>query len=367
MFQLYLLLLYQDCSSSLQHFEKYQDLSTRRGSGVEQFSIDASLFLAFANRFGDIDGYNTDSFIYKLNDSTGTFFLYQTIDTTGGAEIEHFTIADKHYLAVANHFTGSSSRLNSVIYQWNGTQFGEFQNISTKGGYDFNFFKVLSELFLTVTNYYNGTSFSINSVIYKWKNNKFEKFQEIGTEGATATTSFVINDETFIVFANYENPREVYSVPSSVFKWSGGSFVKVQSLQTHGAHDVKSFAINGSTFLAFANFRDGSNFNIDSSIYKWNGSHFALFQSIPTRGALAWHPFVMCGQTFLGVANYFGKSVVYQSSGERFIKYQEISTQGANDVTSFEYNGDIYLVIVNAYNGKYNINSVLYKWIKKGT
>ena len=130
---------------------------------------------------------------------------------------------------------------------------------------------------------------------------------------------------------------------------------------------MKSFTINGTTFLAFANYRDESNFNIDSSIYKWNGSHFALFQSIPTRAAQAWHPFVMCGQTFLGVANYFGKPVVYQASGERFIKYQEISTQRARDVTSFEYNSDIYLVISNYRNGKYNINSVLYKWIKKGT
>ena len=363
-----MLLLYQDRSSSLHHFEKHQDLPTGRGD-VEQFSIDASLFLAFANRFGDIDGHNSDSFIYKLNVSTGRFFLYQTIDTTGGGDIEHFTIADKHYLAVANHFNGTSFRLNSVIYQWNGTQFGEFQNISTKGGYDFNFFKVLSELFLTVTNYYDDTSSSINSVIYKWKNNQFEQFQEIGTEGARASTAFVINNETFIAFANSGNYEQGYSVPSTVFKWSGGggSFVKVQSLQTHGAHDVKSFSINGSTFLAFANFRDGSNFNIDSSIYKWNGSLFALFQSIPTRGALAWHPFVMCGQTFLGVANYFGKSVVYQASGERFIKYEEISTHGARDVTSFEYNGDIYLVISNHYNGISNITSVLYKWIKKGT
>ena len=70
-----------------------------------------------------------------------------------------------------------------------------------------------------------------------------------------------------------------------------------------GTHDVKSFNINGDTFLAFADHYDESNYNIDSFIYKWDGSKFVLFQSIPTRGAFAWHPFVMCGQTFLGVAN----------------------------------------------------------------
>ena len=298
-------------------------------------------------------------------DSTGHFSLYQTIDTTGGVDIEHFTIADKHYLAVANLFNGGSYRLNSVIFRWNGTEFVVFHNIPTNGAHGLNFFKILSEMFLAVTNYYNDTSHSINSVIYKWNNRQFEKFQEIGTEGAIASTAFVINSETFIAFANHFNSQQGYSVPSTVFKWSGGSFVKVQSLQTYRAHGVKSFTINYDTFLAFANHRHGRHYSIDSFIYKWNGSHFVLFQSIPTRGAL--HPFVICGQTFLSVANVWGKSVVYQASGERFTKYQEISTQGAHDVTSFEYNGDLYLVIANHDNGKYNINSVLYKWIKKET
>ena len=156
-------------------------------------------------------------------------------------------------------------------------------------------------------------------------------------------------------------------VLSAVFKWSGNSFIKLQSLQTHGARDVKSFNINGDTFLAFANGYNGRKYNIDSFIYKWDGRKFVLFQSIPTRGAFAWHPFVMCSQTFLGEAynwehgqGYNTKSVIYGYSGEQFIQYQEISTQGARDVTSFEYNDHTYLAIANSK----NINSALYKWIK---
>ena len=51
--------------------------------------------------------------------------------------------------------------------------------------------------------------------------------------------------------------------------------------------------------------------------------------------------------------------------GQQFIQYQEISTQGARDMTSFEYNGHTYLAVANSQNndGKYNINSALYKWI----
>ena len=347
-------------------FQKYQDLPTRGAEAVKQFSINGSLFLAFANYLGDTKRFNTDSFIYKLNTSTGRLFLYQTIDTTGAYDIEDFTISDKHYLAVANRYNGATVQLNSVIYQWNGHQFVTLQNISTNSATSFNFFEMIQEMFLAVTN-----AWTKSAVIYKWKDNHFEKFQEIETEGTGhASTSFVIDNETFIAFG--ENSQLENAANSTVFTWSGNSFVKLQSLQTYGAGDVKSFNINGDTFLAFANECNGRNYNIDSFIYKWNGSKFVLFQSILTRGADAWHPFVMCGQTFLGVTNWKDdrqgfntKSVIYRYSGEQFIQYQEILTQGARDMTLFEYKGQTYLAFPNRRNndGKHNINSALYKWM----
>ena len=311
-----------------------------------------------------------DSFIYKLSDSTGKFSLLQTIGTSGGHDMEYFTINDRHYLAVANHFNGATVRLNSVIYQWKEYQFVFFQNIATKGANSLNFFKIINDMFLAVTNFNDGYTNSINSVIYKWNNNQFETFQEIGTEGAVASAAFLINNETFIAFTNHFNKQGGYSAQSTVFKWSGQEFVKLQFLQTYGATDVKPFNINGHTFLALANRYNG-NLNIDSFIYKWNGSQFVHFQSIPTHGGRGLHPFVMCGQTYLGVANnkddtdgYNTKSVVYQASGSQLSVYQEISTQGASDMTSFEYKGHTYLAVSYSYSNdlKYNLNSKLYKW-----
>ena len=107
---------------------------------MEHFTINGSLFLAFANYESDTaEKYNTDSFIYKFNDLTGKFFLYQTIGTHGGHDVEYFTISGEHYLAVANVDNGTTKRLNSVIYRWNGTSFFAFQNIATKGAASFNF------------------------------------------------------------------------------------------------------------------------------------------------------------------------------------------------------------------------------------
>ena len=360
----------EDCSIGFHFFEKVQDLPTRGAAGVEHFIIDGSLFLAFANYHGDIKKHKTGSMIYKMDKSTGRLSLYQTLQTRGAYGLKYFSIANKHFLAVTNHYDGTYLR-DSTVYQWNGKLFVDFQKLSTSGAIQFTFIKVNGEHYLAVANYYDGSTHSIKSVIYKWSSGKFNRFQDIPTEGALGCTAFVINGDTFIAFANYYNSQHKYSVQSTVFKWSGGHFVKLQSLQTYAAHDVTSFNINGYTYLTFANHHSGGKYNIDSFIYKWNGNKFVLFQSIPTRGGIALFPFEISGHTYLGVANHHGDSqkhnthsVVYQASGARFINYQEIPTNGARAITSFEYKGHTYLAVANYYNGqKHNINSALYKWV----
>ena len=338
---------FPDCSS--RYFEKYQDLPTRGAHAVEHFTIDGSLFLAFANYESDTaENYNTDSFIYKFNDLTGKFFVYQTIGTHGGHDVEYFTISGEHYLAVANVYNGIKHRLNSVIYLWNGTLFVSFQNVATIRGASFNFFTIEKEPFLAVSN------LNANSVIYKWKNNMFEKFQEIAITRCRASAAFVINNESYIAFAN-----DVRSASSVVYKRAGMHFVKLQNLQKHIAMDIKSFYINDDVFLAIAS-------HPESYINKWNGSQFVQFKTIHTSGARALHPFVMCGQTFLGVADQYGtKTVLYRFSAlGQFTKYQELSTFGAIDMTSFEYKGHTYLVIANSRNSNQkNIKSTMYKLI----
>ena len=129
-----------------------------------------------------------------------------------------------------------------------------------------------------MANYYDG---STKSVIYKWNGIKFNKFQEIATEGAMGCKEFEIKNVTYIAFANYYDYHQKYSVHSTVFKWSKVQLVKLQSLQTHGAYDVKSGNISGHTFITFPCHNSCSSQNIDSIIYKWDGTKFVIFQSIP--------------------------------------------------------------------------------------
>ena len=155
------------CSTGFHFFEKVQDLPTRGAKGVEHFTINGSLFLAFANYHGDIYKEKTSSVIYKMNEPTGKFTLYQTLQTRGGFHLEYFSIADKHFLAVANHYDGTY-QLDSAVYQWNGKRFVVFQKIPTKGGHHFTFFTINREHYLAVANHYDGSTYSIKSVIYKW-------------------------------------------------------------------------------------------------------------------------------------------------------------------------------------------------------
>ena len=364
----------QDCAISLRHFQQYQGLPTKGAHDVQHFSINGSLFLAFANYFDDVERWRTSSFIYKMNPSTDQFVLYQTIDIVGAFDVEYFNIGNKHNLAIASHNDGITYRLDSRILQWNGNQFVPFQSIATNGAASFTFFKIMEESFLAVSNFYNDTSHSISSIVYKWNINKFEKYQEIQTEGALSGAALEIHNETFFVFGNFVNAKHGHSVNSTVYKWSGGYFAKFQSLESFGAWHVEFFKSNRDTFLAFANHHNGTTYNLESFIYKWNGSKFVLFQSIPTRGASALYPFVVCGQMFVTAVNFYDENVqrysttsdVYQFTGGHLIKRREIPTEAALAVTAFEFKNQFYVVFVSYYSeidNKHKINSKLFKWI----
>ena len=148
----------------------------------------------------------------------------------------------------------------------------------------------------------------------------------IPTDGAMACDSTVIANETYLVYANYYHPQKKRNTESSVYKWSGGHFLKFQSIQTHLAFRAKFFRIDGRVFLAFANNQyTGSKFNTYSPINKWDGVKFTLFQVIPTQKAMDIHPFKMNDETFFAIANHhFEKpvrSAVYKASGAQFTLY----------------------------------------------
>ena len=362
-----LLLFTAGCNQGLHFFEKFQEIPTKATADVKFFSISDDLFLVFANYYGDKSKYKAMSVVYKMENDR--FILNQTLSTHGAYGIEHFKIDDVHYMAIANRYDGGYKK-KSVIYKWGKEKFEEFQSISTNGASGLKFFTIEGEHFLAVSEYHDGSTYSIDSFVYKWKQGKFVKFQNTPTDGATACDSTVIANETFLVYANNYHSQKKYNTESSVYKWSGGHFLKFQSIQTEGAYSAKFFRINGHVFLAFANHYTGSKYNTNSPIYKWDGVKFTLFQEIPTQGAIDIHPFEMNGEMFFAIANYHGdsagysaRSAVYKASGAQFTLYQDLQTYGARGVHAIVHKGQRYLAFANCYKNSYNIDSFVYKFM----
>ena len=361
------LLFTAGCKQGLHFFEKFQEIPTKGAAAVKFFSIGDDLFLVFANYHGDKSKYKAKSVVYKMENKR--FVLNQTLSTHGAYGIEHFTIDGVHYMAIANHYDGGSYKVNSVIYKWSTGKFEEFQAVPTNGASVLKFFTIDGEHYLAVSEYSDDTTFSIDSFVYKWKGGRFVKYQNISTDGSMACDSIAIANETFLVNANYFHSQKKHSTESSVYKWSGGRFLKFQSVQTQGAYSAKFFRVNGHVFLAFAHHYTESKYNMKSPIYKWDGVKFTLFQEIPTQGAMEMYPFETNGEMFFAVANYYGdsgghsvRSDVYKASGAQFTLYQDLQTFGAHGVHAIFHKGQRYLVFANHQKRNFNINSFVYKF-----
>ncbi|XP_067844326.1 thrombospondin-type laminin G domain and EAR repeat-containing protein [Heptranchias perlo] len=217
------------------------------------------------------------------------------------------------------------------------------------------------------------------STIFKWLDGKFEPYQNITTYEAQAWKHFSIGTQAYLAVANFEkNERnQEYSV---IYRWSKRKlqFVLYQRLATHSARDWEAFQINGETFLAVANHREGDNHNIDSIIYKWNPARrlFETNQTIPTSGAYDWEFFTIGPYSFLVVANTFNGtstriySRIYIQLGGMFRLFQSIPTYGATDWEIFRVRERVFLAVANSQSyetgeltgvNPFNINSTIYE------
>ncbi|XP_023382940.1 thrombospondin-type laminin G domain and EAR repeat-containing protein-like [Pteropus vampyrus] len=74
------------------------------------------------------DDHNIDSVIYKWNPRTRLFEPNQTIATSGAYDWEFFAVGPYSFLAVANAFNGTSTKVHSHLYVWLVGSFRLFQS-----------------------------------------------------------------------------------------------------------------------------------------------------------------------------------------------------------------------------------------------
>ncbi|XP_040213347.1 thrombospondin-type laminin G domain and EAR repeat-containing protein [Rana temporaria] len=218
------------------------------------------------------------------------------------------------------------------------------------------------------------------SALYRWSDGRFIIHQYFLTYQAQAWKHFTIEKRIFLALANFEK-NDYGEELSVIYKWNPKKrkFFPYQSIQTYSARDWEAFHIDGETFLAVANHREGNNHNINSVIYKWNSSNglFEINQTISTSGAYDWEFFSIGPYSFLVVANTFNgtstnvQSHIYIWLGSAFRSFQSIMTFGASDWEFFRIQDRFFLAVANSHNytvgiktqkpEEYAINSVIYE------
>jgi hypothetical protein len=192
--------------------------------------------------------------------------------------------------------------------------------------------------------------------------------QMLATRGAADLKCLTIGADHYLAVAN-ERSDSTYDVNSTLYRWDGAAFAAYQSLPTHGAKNWEFFTISDVPYLVVANSRNDLTHNIDSQVFRWDGQAFLEFQSLPTRGANDWQFFTIAGESYLAVANGHDDSTpdtdskIYRWNGTSFVEWQSIATNGAADLEFFTLGNQAYLAIANGQNSRtYNVESGIYRW-----
>ncbi|XP_012665781.1 thrombospondin-type laminin G domain and EAR repeat-containing protein [Otolemur garnettii] len=283
-------------------FASYQSLPTHQAQSWRHFTIGKRIFLAVAN-FEPNEKGQEFSVIYKWSHRKLKFTPYQRITTHSARDWEAFEVAGEHFLAVANHREGDNHNIDSVIYKWNPATrlFEANQTIATSGAYDWEFFTVGPYSFLAVANTFNGTSTRVQSCLYVWLLGSFQLFQSFPTLGAADWEVFHIGERIFLAVANshsYDAAVQVqsdsYVLNSVIYELNvtAQTFVKFQDIPTCSALDWEFFSVGEDYFLVVANSFDGNTFLVNSIIYRWQGYEgFVAVHSLPTFGCRDWEAF----------------------------------------------------------------------------
>ncbi|XP_050833877.1 thrombospondin-type laminin G domain and EAR repeat-containing protein isoform X2 [Serinus canaria] len=308
-------------------FVHYQNIPTHQAQSWKYFTIGKKIFLAVAN-FEQNERGQEFSVIFKWSRRKEKFLAYQRISTHSARDWEAFVIQGEAFLAVVNHREGNNHNIDSVIYRWNPRTglFETNQTIPTSGAYDWEFFTIGPYSFLAVANTFNGTSTRIYSHIYIWLRGSFQLFQSILTFGAADWEVFHIGDRVFLAVANshsYDSgmpaPSNFYAINSSIYELNitAQMFVKFQDLLTYSALDWEFFSVGDDSFLVVANSFDGFTFSVNSIIYRWQGYEgFVAAHQLPTVGCRDWEAFHTAEGSFL----------LYSSAREPLSKVLKLKT-----------------------------------------
>jgi hypothetical protein len=265
------------------HLKEMLRLPTSGARAVEQFVLEGETYLAIPQLAQDLpqtepnmNGGNSNTTVLLFRRAADTYIEQQRLPSPGGEDAEFFSLGERHFLAIASIRSGQGPyqfAVDSVIYEWRGNRFEEFQRIPTVAAKQWRHFTIGDRHFLALAQgvVVEGVK-NVASQIYEWNGTRFEPFQEIPSQWAYNWHFFAVERQLFLAHADHMQPSVLY-------RWNGSRFEPFQSLVETQGRAFITFEIDGATYLVCARLQT------DSPVFRWNGNAFGEYQQLAGPGA----------------------------------------------------------------------------------
>ena len=222
-------------------FVLFQLIQTAGAMDWEHFVINNRHYLVVANENSTSSSNSTSrSQIFKYDETSTVFVLFQSLVTSSALEWRFFAVNNQSYLVAASGYNANAASYtaNTQVYKFNNaTQyFALWQNILTVGATDLGFFSINGHYYLAVAYWFDETrGHNISSQIFKFDaagTQLFSPVAQIATVGARGLKYFSLNNnnnnnnnndynynsQNYLAFAN-QHDSTFWTIDSPIFKF----------------------------------------------------------------------------------------------------------------------------------------------------
>jgi hypothetical protein len=356
-------------------FHLHQRLATSGARAVLPVEIDGELHLIVPQLAYDVEGTephmnggdsNTDALIFRWED--GRFTEQGRLPVPGGEDALVFTIEDQTFLATASVRTGSGPydlNAHCVIFRREPEGWSRFQDVPSFAGKQWHHFTIGDRHFLALA---QGVTVPTatpqgprSSRIFEWRGGRFELFQEIedGCWGYN-WADVAIDGSTYLAYADH-------TAPSRLLRWDGTQFVEHQRFSDRGGRAFAFFEQDGRHWLAYAAI-DG-----DSYLYVWDGNSFVVHQLLGGPGGREYEIIRRPEELYLVRICFIEgdphhprtdlRSQLYRWTGAGFDPILSFPTFGGTDAAAFEVDGQLFLAVSDSLTAgvRFRQDSAIYR------
>ena len=209
--------------------------------------------------------------VYYWNKDKDKFDLFDRLPVTGGHNVAHIVVGNRHCLGFPRRAYDLEEGLNSKIFCWSGSHFVHHQTLLDRDKRAFSMisYSVGSLTYLVVAYHYDRLLESHTkaySDIYVWNSwqQKFTLIHSFPTPVATHLDAFKIGNQQYLTVANLGTDN-TNPVASTIYRVEGPELTVHQEIQAIRIYEMKSFSHRNKTFLAIATADESH----PTSIYRW--------------------------------------------------------------------------------------------------